>query len=58
MANLAGTVAAATARGVAIGGFASGVRVLGDSDSPNDAIFDAVCKAGIQLREFVGTSSP
>jgi len=57
MANLAGAVAAATARGVAIGGFASGVRVLGDSDSPNEAIFDAICKSGIQLREFVGTSA-
>ena len=57
MANLAGVVAAATARGVVIGGFASGVRVLGDDESPNEAIFDAVYKSGIQLREFVGTSA-
>jgi hypothetical protein len=57
MANLAGVVAAATARGVATGGFASGVRVLGDDESPNDTIFDAVYKSGVHLREFVGTSA-
>ena len=57
IANIAGTIAAASARGVVAGGFASGVRVIGDTDSPNDHVLSAVVEAGIHLREFVGTSS-
>ena len=57
VAHIAGTIAAASARGVVAGGFASGVRVVGDTDSPNERILDAVVEAGVHLREFVGTSS-
>ena len=57
VANIAGTIAAASARGVVAGGFASGVRVIGDVDSPNQQMLNAVLDAGIHLREFVGTSA-
>ncbi|MFZ9795356.1 MAG: NAD(P)-binding domain-containing protein [Ilumatobacteraceae bacterium] len=57
VAHIAGSLAAACARGVVTGGFASGARVVGDSDSPNNAMLQAVVDAGIHLREFVGTSS-
>jgi hypothetical protein len=56
LAHLAGVVAASAARGVIAGGFASGVRTLGDAESPNEAMIDDVMSAGVQLREFVGTA--
>ena len=56
LAQLAGAVAATAARGVIVGGFASGARTLGDIDSPNEAMINDVLKAGLQLREFVGTA--
>ena len=57
VAQIAGVVAAATARGVVAGGFGSGVRVLGDDDSPNDAVLREVAAGGIRLREFVGSAT-
>ncbi|NQW67787.1 MAG: hypothetical protein HQ454_00630, partial [Acidimicrobiaceae bacterium] len=57
VANLASAVAAAAARSVIAGGFASGVRVLGDDESPNDVMLHDVATAGVRLSEFVGTSS-
>jgi hypothetical protein len=33
------------------------VRVVGDADSPNQQMLNAVLEAGIHLREFVGTSA-
>jgi hypothetical protein len=57
VANLASAVAFAAARNVIAGGFASGVRVLGDEESPNDAVLHDVLDAGVRLSEFVGTSS-
>jgi hypothetical protein len=56
LAQLAGAVAATAARGVIVGGFASGARTLGDIDSPNEAMINDVLTAGLQLREFVGTA--
>ena len=55
LAQIAGVVAGASARSVAAGGFASGVRTLGDSESPNDVLLDEVLATGLQVREFVGT---
>jgi hypothetical protein len=57
VANLASAVAFAAARNVIAGGFSSGVRVLGDEESPNDAVLHDVLDAGVRLSEFVGTSS-
>ena len=57
VANLASAVAFAAARNVIAGGFASGVRVLGDEESPNDAVLHDVLDAGVRLSEYVGTSS-
>lgn len=57
VANLAGSMAAACARGVVSGGFSSGVRVVGDDDSPNDLLLSQVLESGVHLREFVGNSS-
>jgi hypothetical protein len=57
VANLASAVAFAAARSVIAGGFSSGVRVLGDEESPNDAVLHDVLDAGVRLSEFVGTSS-
>ena len=57
VANLASAVAFAAARNVIAGGFSSGVRVLGDGESPNDAVLRDVLDAGVRLSEFVGTSS-
>ncbi|MFZ9191854.1 MAG: NAD(P)-binding domain-containing protein [Ilumatobacteraceae bacterium] len=56
LAHLAGVVAASAARSVIAGGFASGVRTLGDDESPNETMMDDVMSAGVQLREFVGTA--
>ena len=55
LAQIAGVVAGASARSVAAGGFASGVRTLGDTESPNDVLLDEVLATGLQVREFVGT---
>ena len=57
VAQIAGVLAAATARGVVAGGFGSGVRVLGDDDSPNDDVLREVAAGGIRLREFVGSAT-
>ena len=56
VAHVAGLVAAATARKVIGGEFAAGVRVLGDADSPNDAIVNDLIDDGIHLHEFVGSA--
>lgn len=57
VATLSSAVASAAARTVVGGGFASGVRVIGDEESPNDEILRQVLDAGVRLREFVGTAS-
>jgi hypothetical protein len=56
VAHLSGAVAACAARGVVVGGFASGVRVLGDDDSPNVTLLREVIDGGVRLREFVGSA--
>jgi hypothetical protein len=56
VAHVAGAVAACAARGVVVGGFASGVRVLGDDDSPNVTLLREVIDGGVRLREFVGSA--
>jgi hypothetical protein len=56
VAHVAGVVAACAARGVVAGGFASGVRVLGDDDSPNITLLREVIDGGVRLREFVGSA--
>jgi hypothetical protein len=56
VAQVAGVVAACAARGVVAGGFASGVRVLGDDDSPNVTLLREVIDGGVRLREFVGSA--
>jgi hypothetical protein len=56
VAHVAGLVAAATARRVTTGEFASGVRVLGDDDSPNEGLLRDVIADGLQLHEFVGSA--
>ena len=56
VAHVSGVVAACAARGVVVGGFASGVRVLGDDDSPNVTLLREVIDAGVRLREFVGSA--
>jgi len=56
VARVAGLVAAATARSVIAGGFSSGVRVLGDEESPNEELLRAVIDSGVRLHEFVGSA--
>lgn len=56
VARIAGRVAAATARSVIAGGFSSGVRVLGDDESPNEELLRAVIDSGVRLHEFVGSA--
>ena len=56
VAHVAGIVAAATARRVTAGEFASGVRVLGDDDSPNGELLRDVIEDGLHLHEFVGSA--
>lgn len=56
VAEIAGAVAAATARAVSGGGFASGVRVVGDEHSPNNDVLGDVLTLGVRVNEFVGTS--
>lgn len=56
VARIAGRVAAATARSVIAGGFSSGVRVLGDDESPNEELMRAVIDSGVRLHEFVGSA--
>jgi hypothetical protein len=41
---------------VTTGEFASGVRVLGDDDSPNEGLLRDVIADGLQLHEFVGSA--
>ena len=56
VAHVAGLVAAATARKVIAGEFGNGVRVLGDTESPNVELVDDLVGDGIQLHEFVGSA--
>ncbi len=56
VAHIAGLVAATAARKVIGGEFASGVRVLGDEDSPNVAMLNDVVEDGLRIQEFVGSA--
>jgi hypothetical protein len=56
VAHVSGLVAAATARRVTAGEFASGVRVLGDDESPNKALLQDVISDGLHVHEFVGSA--
>ena len=56
VAHIAGLVAATAARKVIGGEFASGVRVLGDDDSPNVAMLNDVVEDGLRIQEFVGSA--
>jgi len=56
VASVVGKVAATTARQVVAGGFASGVRVLGDDESPNDTLIDEIVSSGVHLHEFIGSA--
>jgi len=56
VAHIAGLVAATAARKVIGGEFASGVRVLGDEDSPNVAMLNDIVEDGLRIQEFVGSA--
>ena len=56
VAHIAGLVAATAARKVIGGEFVSGVRVLGDDDSPNFAMLNDVVEDGLRIQEFVGSA--
>jgi hypothetical protein len=56
VAHVAGLVAATAARKVIGGEFSSGVRVLGDDDSPNIAMLNDVVEDGLRIQEFVGSA--
>ena len=56
VAHVAGLVAATAARKVIGGEFSSGVRVLGDDDSPNLAMLNDVVEDGLRIQEFVGSA--
>ena len=56
VAHIAGLVAATAARKVIGGEFVSGVRVLGDEDSPNVAMLNDVVEDGLRIQEFVGSA--
>ncbi|MFM8906619.1 MAG: hypothetical protein ACKOIZ_03230, partial [Actinomycetota bacterium] len=56
LASVAGKIVATTARQVVAGGFASGVRVLGDDESPNDTLIDEIVSSGVHLHEFIGSA--
>ena len=56
IAHVSGLVAATTARRVTAGEFASGVRVLGDDESPNKAVLQDIISDGLHVYEFVGSA--
>ena len=56
VAHIAGLVAATAARKVIGGELASGVRVLGDEDSPNVAMLNDIVEDGLRIQEFVGSA--
>jgi hypothetical protein len=56
VAHVAGLVAAAAARRLIAGDFAAGVRVLGDTGSPNTDVLGDLVVDGLHLHEFVGSA--
>lgn len=56
VARIAGLVAATCARRVVAGEFASGARVLGDDESPNESMVRDVVEDGLGMHEFVGSA--
>ena len=56
VAHMAGLTAATVARRLVAGQFASGVRVLGDDESPNGDMFDDLVGDGLRIQEFVGSA--
>jgi hypothetical protein len=54
-AQLAGVVSATCAKAIATGLItARGVRVLGESELPNDELLAHVLSAGVRIHQFVG----
>jgi hypothetical protein len=56
VAHVAGLVAATTARKLIAGEFSSGVRLLGDDDSPNTVLLNDLIEDGLRIQEFVGST--
>jgi hypothetical protein len=56
VAHVAGLVAATTARKLIAGEFSTGVRLLGDDDSPNTVLLNDLIEDGLRIQEFVGST--